>query len=422
MYNGRCNRCLQCPNCSCVLVPTSVDLLTHNNTTKATGTSGSYALHCSNCDYDSRACSLMDTDKESLEMSVLARERESVCEEAFKQLISGYLHSAAQASSHSHNSRLYKHTPTPSLAVGGILSPAPVAPGAILSPVGLGQNPSREWDGPVEIFQLPQRMPLLTRRTVRSRADTQANKLSILLTPKPNPLEGDSGNRAMSRGWFVKDLSAVNLFPFVTVCACQSISPPQNQETRAGMDETELCAVKLQIKVSNPIVDHAVDVIIRYAEPPYLRERFPAFDEKRLSIYVCSPFSNAVSGADSQPRELTVCLDAYEDEYLRDEPVAHAKAPSLTPALTPPPAIDTPTPLDADANNVPWHVVTTHYHNATLSVPLFVSKHPQERRQNDTAVFALPLVLEVYERAERGRGKLICGGSMQICIPQFSFV
>lgn len=65
---------------------------------------------------------------------------------------------------------------------------------------------------------------LRTKRLVRCRKDVQENKMSILVQPKPAPLEGDSSMKISRGKWWIKDSSAPHFVPSIVLTKLPTFS------------------------------------------------------------------------------------------------------------------------------------------------------------------------------------------------------
>jgi hypothetical protein len=361
-YKGKCNRCFLCPLCHCVLVSRRV----YSNSAESAGV---VALCCGYCDYSSAACGITDTDAEGLEMQVLARERENVNEEVFKLILAGH-----------------QRTPGPTAGAGDVSSPP-------LSPPPPVKDPRADDDG----SKVPGRVPLSSKHLLRCRADQAANKMSILVNPKLNPLEGDSGNRqTISRGkWFIKDLSAVSLFPFITV-----LSSSWNN----GIGT-------VSIRVSNPVVDHAVNIALsgKNSNRSTWADGFEPFDGNAVAVRVGSLHASEASDGSPAIESLRFALDAFEDEYLRDEPMK-----------TPSPAVESQNAVSSTGSPVSsWWVVEKQYHSAVVAISIACCASATAETTGaaiESGVCVLPLTMEVA-RSDEEPGKFICCGNLLLCLP-----
>jgi hypothetical protein len=146
----------------------------------------------------------------------------------------------------------------------------------------------------------PERVPMRTKKTLRCRLDVDSLKSSsILLLPKPIPLEGDSSQLANQGKWWMKDCSAVHEWPYVSVLKLPSMR---------DMRTTGVCYLHLMITNSketnitvqlNPLENHRELFLLSSKRPP-----------------LSSDVSLKVLHAPPAP---PIELKAYEDDLLRDD-------------------------------------------------------------------------------------------------------
>ncbi|CAM9730661.1 unnamed protein product [Ectocarpus fasciculatus] len=200
-YKNRCISCFQCPHCSS---PLSVVGLNESDC----------AFQCAYClwrsDVAGPSC-VVASDRRDLDILVLTLEREAltVSDDSFAAILEK--HNSAPSvdlsrfsRSHMVNRRwgfsdLDKHMAQceADSRVRQADQAASVKNGVDISAIAL---------------EIPKRVTLLSKRTLRSTLDMQQGRMKILVQPKPNPLDGDSSQK--NRGaWWVKDSSAIHELP-----------------------------------------------------------------------------------------------------------------------------------------------------------------------------------------------------------------
>lgn len=162
---------------------------------------------------------------------------------------------------------------------------------------------------------LPGRVPLRPKKMLRCRKDVRDGKLSILVQPKLNPLEGDSSFKLLGK-WWTKDSSAVHFVPTITVT-----SPPSLERSVTWMEDVSIAIVFLHISLMNlkeMNVMIGLEVVSALSECVCVGdsvdshptgEKHPAFDHQPLAL-IAAKSRHECSG---------ILLASYEDELLRDE-------------------------------------------------------------------------------------------------------
>ncbi len=148
---------------------------------------------------------------------------------------------------------------------------------------------------------VPQHVRLVNKRSVRSQADKQNNRMNILLLPKTLPLEGDSSQLVHRGKWSEKNAAATLALPTVTI-----LRLPKGDETDRFIvlkminhaDEGVILRFKAQYALASPrryILQSHVDNIFRVTE--------------------ALPIIQIVS----DDKSLVLKLEAYEDDLLKEE-------------------------------------------------------------------------------------------------------
>lgn len=199
LYQNRCMSCYQCPLCTSPLCVVAVD-------TMACAFQCGYCLWRSDC---AAGAKFIAPDKRELETLVLTRERESAAtaNDIFLQILAKYssvLSSEKDASSSAergHRWGIADLEQRLESAQGHFCGADPDSEAVAAGSLPTGAT-----------IELPQRVKLHTKRTLRSKLDVQQGRMKILVQPKPNPLDGDSSQK--NRGaWWVKESSAVHELP-----------------------------------------------------------------------------------------------------------------------------------------------------------------------------------------------------------------
>jgi hypothetical protein len=172
---------------------------------------------------------LTGTDKKDLESAVIEREREQLGDaaDAFASLLKKYGEkSKTQLASSSKGARssqfarwtmesLTEKLNSAALSPGGSMDFSPTAPADYLNEyvdsTAAEKLQGSYYQGSKNIM-LPLRVPLRLKRTVRCRRDVNQGRMTILVQPKPGPLEGDSSQKVRGT-WWVKDSSAIHEVP-----------------------------------------------------------------------------------------------------------------------------------------------------------------------------------------------------------------
>jgi hypothetical protein len=256
---GRCPSCFQCPRCETLLVACPL------------ASSGTVALACGACAWRSDVeCSIIGTDKSDIQfqMAAVERERHDGVTGTFKEILE--LHQ---------------------MLVGEVDKVSPEK-----------ANPSVT-DLPVSTSIFPKRAVLLTKKTLRCRQALSSGKLSILVQPKPFPLEGDSSLKIQRGKWWTKDSSIIHDIPSFVIHRL-----PKVVDVGRG-DHVTSTQGALQFSVYNPR-DIAVKVKLSFTKQTSL-------ESERASLYQLSPAAGYVDLLSDD--DLDFSLGPYEDELLRIE-------------------------------------------------------------------------------------------------------
>ena len=145
----------------------------------------------------------------------------------------------------------------------------------------------------------PGRVQFRSKCTVRCRKDVEDCKMSILVQPKRNPLDGDSFSTTRGKtSFFVKDSSAVQELPNVII----NRVPTHGALCTGGFDT-------LLLTISNPKPEPVRIHLMN--DPSYCSPlQHGAFDVHR---------TQRLKLADGGPSSIDFTLTGYEDELLRDE-------------------------------------------------------------------------------------------------------
>ena len=192
--------------------------------------------------------------------------------------------------------------------------------------------------------QLPDRIPLRTKKVVRCRRDYEQNKLNILIQPKVLPLEGDSSLKMYRGKWWVKDGSAIRTVPSVTIVGLPALSSSQPHADSA--DPSLAFHPRLVLCISNPR-DKPVFVSVRptaahwsdtnpasasssssSSSSTFAAEEHPPTLFRNILLRTSAPRGAVLPSSSSSSSFLVTAddggllpplpLGAYEDELLRE--------------------------------------------------------------------------------------------------------
>lgn len=155
----------------------------------------------------------------------------------------------------------------------------------------------------------PRRVQLRSRCTVRCRKDVEECKMSILVQPKRNPLDGDSFSTTRGKSsFFVKDSSAVQQLPNLVITRV-----PAHRKLCTGVSEA------LSVTITNP---KSIPIRIRLENDSRYETRSldGAFDVRSVQRLMLASGDSSILG-----REIGIA--GYEDELLRDDDADDSAAP-----------------------------------------------------------------------------------------------
>lgn len=151
---------------------------------------------------------------------------------------------------------------------------------------------------------------LLSKRTLRCRKDIEGNRFNILVQPQAYPLDGDSSMKLQTGDWWVKDSSAMHFIPFLSVVIKPTIAEYSGQWGQ------------LSVRLRNP---RDVASTLRFGSlSPTDQSAGSAIRVDSLGRFVTmSKYPSVITSPPlSSGEPLTINLEAYEDELLREEGVA----------------------------------------------------------------------------------------------------
>lgn len=182
-------------------------------------------------------------------------------------------------------------------------------------------------------------VPLRSKRILRSKQDSRTGRMNILIQPKNLPLEGDSSLKLQKGKWWMKDSSAVQELPFISVARLP--------ERQALVDKAVPCFVELCI--TNPkMADVLVVLSSRNTIGAECCEALPYLQYGRLGssklVHVVSTLAPLPCLSLSPPEEgdekasLAIRIGGFEDELLKDVDDAGGAPPHHQPPVDADPA------------------------------------------------------------------------------------
>jgi hypothetical protein len=340
LYRNKCTSCFQCPLCESPLAVVALDPTTS-------------CYQCRLCYWRSDGCNITGSDEQDVASLVLEKERDDLTLESFQALYASYLHEPSQQQlqhsetpSATHHLRytwkdmnmklenmnqgnidprdesgLYSYMKAANLFNQNIIDEdeeTMLKTSSLSSLSSLRHRLIRDNHGQSPLVDIlpPKRVKLRTKRMIRCRKDVKENKMSILIQPKPFPLEGDSSHSLHKGKWWLKDSSAVHEIPQVAVIGAKNL-------IWSSLIAGE-CAF-LHLSISNYKVN---DIVISFHESS-VEECLstilsPAAEASQLISEPHRPFAFPCSSLHSSTQSTVnsfhqLSLSAYEDDLLRDE-------------------------------------------------------------------------------------------------------
>ena len=165
----------------------------------------------------------------------------------------------------------------------------------------------------------PLRVKLLCKKMLRSKKDYDNGKMSILVQPKTNPLEGDSSMRIQRGKWWMKDMSAIFEIPTIIV-------------TKYPLFDENINNDILKFTISNPkevsmtVRLSFTDLSIKSTESLQQQQQQQQQQQKYEELLILKgiitkkSFHNKITIRNELINEvIEFTLDGYEDELLRDD-------------------------------------------------------------------------------------------------------
>jgi hypothetical protein len=275
-------------------------------------------LICGHCCWQSDFCGIFGTDKTELDKSMLSADSLNAGPLAFKGLVSEYSSYDASKYYQHHTLKsqgasdslkevggsqddenlLQKYVDIETLKISYIIEKKELSQTLVKSNfVGMTTSQVHR----CHISKLyPNRVGLLSKRTLRCRQDLLDGKLSILVQPKTLPLEGDSSQKLQRGKWWMKDSSAINEFPRIVI---KDISALDSFQNFMGCIRFSIINIK-EIPISV-----GFSAITSHEElNQYSLSKTSDTDERNSSFYL-RPTANS----------FLIHLAAFEDELLREE-------------------------------------------------------------------------------------------------------
>lgn len=159
-------------------------------------------------------------------------------------------------------------------------------------------------------------VPLLTKKALRSRQDARSGRMNILMQPKTLPLEGDSSLKLQKGKWWVKDSSAVQDLPFVSIVAFPTCADLQQRSAPCIL---ALCLTNP--KASDIAVSFRADTVNPGAVD-YMR--YCSGTGESLWVrngdhnHMCLQVSRELCTEGEDAGALDIVIGAFEDELLKD--------------------------------------------------------------------------------------------------------
>lgn len=325
-YDNRCPSCCLCPVCDCYLI------YRNDNADRL------LSLHCTYCLWSSKkAINLECREKSAIENHVIASERESKACTAFKDLFHFYRQiydtpisnpSSKTSSSKGSTWRIEDiehkiagnhlvHQVTHKISICGASTTvttdntqsvdSAIKTSSDSTPMSYRLQNTREQTQSIQ-NATPVRVKLLTKRMLRCRRDAISGSFSILMQPKPFPLDGDSSSKASRGKWWVKDMSAMHEVPILIITKLPSIA--DLCDTCVYNTISASTTPYISIKIENP---KDIDIVIDIS----------SCKASGTTDTVKAPFTSSIlnlvtKAVDDSNNSLSVKLSAYEDELLRE--------------------------------------------------------------------------------------------------------
>jgi hypothetical protein len=296
---------------------------------------------------------VVGSDPQDLESSVMERERNTAREEAFQAILSSYhseegppappvyrkqasaigggewtLADAAKAEAKVHpavdprqTSALYSYMQTHNipndLSAAAATAVAQVTRHSNLTDLSQRQRGSSASCAALASSLLPDRVPLRPKKMLRCRKDVRDGKLSILIQPKANPLEGDSSFKMQGK-WWTKDSSAVHFVPSLFVTRPPSLELAEPNNTIVYLHLSLMNLKEMDMVIGMEVVSELAQCIGVGEGGDALvlptGDRHAAFGQQPLPLLAVKASHNCNA----------ILLASYEDELLRDEEEADA--------------------------------------------------------------------------------------------------
>lgn len=170
-------------------------------------------------------------------------------------------------------------------------------------------------------------VPLRSKRILRSKQDSRTGRMNILIQPKNLPLEGDSSLKLQKGKWWMKDSSAVQELPFVSVAKLPDRDALVNKTAPSFI---ELCITNPKMAEVRVVLSAQSAVGAERCGAPYLQlGRLGVSSLVRIvSTVTALPHSSSFPHADEgDEASLAVTIGGFEDELLKDVDDAGLAAP-----------------------------------------------------------------------------------------------